>query len=117
MISTLDEVRDIVSFHSGISLEKLTAQSAIDQDIRIAGEDVTDLAQTLANRYGDQVWQWPWHRFALLDEGLSLWFPVMLIWQLISWPVRGSFEYPSLYERLELGHIAAVIEKGKWFEP
>jgi hypothetical protein len=117
MISTLDEVRDIVAFQTGISLQKLTAQSAIDQDIRIAGDDVTDLAQALANRYGGQVWQWPWHRFAQLDEGLSLWFPVMLIWQLISWPVRGSFEYPSPYERLELGHIAAAIEKGKWFEP
>ncbi len=117
MVSTLDEVCLIVSFRTGIALEKLNAQSAIDQDIRIAGDDVTEFAEALAKRYGDQIWQWPWQRFALLDEGLSLWFPVMLIWQLISWPFRGAFQYPSPYERLELGHIAAVIEKGEWFEP
>lgn len=117
MEATLDRVRQIVSQHSGVKLEKLNAQSAIDQDLGISGDDIDDLVEALAKEFGDDVWQWPWQRFACLDEGLSPLFPFMLIWQLISWPFRGSFEYSSSYERLELGHIAAVLEKGEWFEP
>jgi hypothetical protein len=97
--------------------KNLTALSAIDQDIGMNGDDVTEFAEWLAKEFSDHVWQWPWQRFACLDEGLSLMFPFMVIWQLMSWPFRGSFNYPSPFERLELGHIAAVIEKGEWFEP
>ena len=43
--------------------------------------------------------------------------PFIVIWQLLTWPFRGQFEPPSSFERLELGHIAAVIKKGEWFDP
>lgn len=112
---TLDRVIKIATDESGA--KGLHAGSAIDQDIKISGGDVTDFAEALAEEFGDEVLQWPWQRFALLDDGLSLLFPFALVWQLVSWPFRGSFEYPSPYERLELGHIAAVIEKGEWFDP
>ncbi len=115
--STLDRVRQIVSKHSGVRIEKLSAASAIDQDVSISGDDVTELAEALAKEFGEHVWQWPWQRFAELSEGLSLLFPFMLVWQLIWWPIRGSFNHPSPFERLELGHIAAVIDRGEWFEP
>ena len=113
---TLDRVIAIVSKHSGVRVEKLSSSSAIDQDVRIVGDDVTELVEALAAEFGKYVWQWPWQRFAQLNEGLSLFFPFMLVWQLVSWLFRGSFEYPSTYERLELGHIAAVIDRGEWFE-
>ncbi len=113
--STLDRVIEIATYCSGA--KGLHAGSAIDQDIRISGGDVEDFANALAHEFGDQVWQWPWHRFANLSEGLSLAFPFQLTWQLLTWPFRGSFEYPSPFERLELGHIAAVIDHGDWFEP
>lgn len=116
MDDVLERVIVIVSEQSGISKARLSAKSAIDQDIRISGGDVTDLADALAREFGEQVWPWPWQRFAMLDEGLSLLFPFILLWQLLTWPFRGSFEYPSPFERLELGHIAAVVEKGEWFE-
>ena len=83
----------------------------------MAGGDVEDLAAALAKEFGDHVWQWPWQRFCQLDEGLSLLFPIMLIRQILTWPIRGRFSYPSPFERLELGHIAAVIGKGQWFDP
>ena len=114
---TLDRVIEIVSEHSGVAKAKLSASSAIDQDVGISGDDVTELAKALATEFGEHVWQWPWQRFAQLQEGLSLLFPFMLIWQLATWPFRGSFEYPSPFERLELGHIAAVIDRCEWFEP
>jgi hypothetical protein len=117
MKSALERVVEIVSDHSGIPVTKLSARSAIDQDIGISGDDVNELAEALAAEFGDQVWQWPWQRFAELNEGLSLLFPFMLVWQLLTWPVRGSFEYPSPFARLELGHIAKVIDAGQWLEP
>ncbi|MBS3928205.1 MAG: hypothetical protein KGZ65_07215 [Sphingomonadales bacterium] len=117
MTATLDRVIEITSRMTGVKAAKLNANSAIDQDIRIYGDDVTDLAEALAAEFGDQVWQWPWQRFAELNEGLSLLFPFMLVWQLLTWPVRGTFEYPSQFERLELGHIAKVIDAGQWLEP
>ncbi len=117
MSATLDRVIEIVAAQSGVRQDRLCASSAIDQDIVISGGDIEDLVEALANEFGDQVWQWPWQRFALLDEGLSLLFPFQFVWQLITWPIRGSFSYPSPYERLELGHIAKVIEAGHWLEP
>lgn len=117
MSSTLDRVIEIVAEQTGMRRDRLTVASAVDQDIGISGGDVEDFAEALAQEFGDQVWQWPWHRFALLDEGVSPLFPFQLVWQLLTWPVRGSFSYPSPYERLELGHIAKVIEAGHWLEP
>jgi len=115
--ATLERVMEIVSSHSGVPVAQLSATSAIDQDIGISGDDVTELAEALASEFGEHVWRWPWQRFALLDEGLSMLFPFMLLRQLVSWPFRGRLSYPSTYERLELGHIAAVIDRGEWFEP
>ena len=117
MTAALDPVIEITSRTTGVKATMLNANSAIDQDIRISGGDVTDLAEALAAEFGDQVWQWPWQRFAELNEGLSLLFPFMLVWQLLTWPVRGSFEYSSPFERLELGHIAKVIDAGQWLDP
>lgn len=117
MPEVLDKVVAMAAENSGIPANRLSAVSAVDQDMGISGEDVTEFVEALACEFGDQVWQWPWQRFAQLGEGLSPLFPFMLIWQLVSWPFRGSFSYPSPYERLELGHIAAVIEKGHWAEP
>lgn len=117
MTAVFERVREIVSQTSGVPLNKLYSHSAIDQDIKISGDDVTELAEALANEFGVQVWAWPWQRFACLDEGLSPLFPLMLIWQLVSGPFRGSFSYPSPYEQLTLGHIAKVIKQGHWTAP
>ena len=81
------------------------------------GDDLVDFVERLEERFGSWVWEWPWQRFTQLSEGLSLLFPFMLLWQLVTWPIRGSFSYPSAYERLELGHIATVLEAGEWIEP
>ena len=116
MKSTLNRVIEIASSESGIPIAQLSGASAVDQDMGMSGDDVTDFATRLAGEFGDIVWQWPWHRFANLSEGFGCLFPVGLLWQLVSWPVRGRFSYPSKLERLELGHIAAVIDNSSWFE-
>lgn len=117
MNPTLDRVIGITSQLTGVAAAKLDAYSAIDQDIGISGDDVTELAEAFAAEFGEQIWTWPWQRFAELNEGLSLLLPLVLVWQLLTWPLRGSFNYPSSFERLELGHIAKVIDAGHWLEP
>ncbi len=115
MGDTLARVIHIAEHCSGCT--NLGAESAIDQDMKIWGDDVTWFATELSKQFGDDVFQWPWQRFTGLDEGLPLLAPFMLMWQLATWPFRGSFNYPSPFERLELGHIVAVIDHGEWFEP
>lgn len=114
---TLERLIALASHTSGVPVEKLSSRSALAQDIRMSGEDVRDFEDELALEFGDVIRDLPWHRFVQLNEGVSPLWPVFLIRQLLTWPVRGQFHYPSPYERLELGHIAAVIEKGQWFEP
>ena len=95
----------------------ITPGMAVDHDLGMAGGDVEDFAEALAGRFGDDVWAWPWHRFACISEGLSPLFPFQLFWQLFIWPIRGSFSGPSPYERLELQHIAKVLVQGHWTDP
>lgn len=116
MSSTLDRVIEIVSEHSGVRRDRLSACSAIDQDVRICGDDVDELALALSQEFGEEVFAWPWHRFANLNEP-NLFTGLLFIWRLITWPIRGRVFDHSPYERLELGHIAKVIEAGHWLEP
>jgi hypothetical protein len=116
MPPVLDRIIGIVSHQSGVPIGRLSENSAIDQDVRVSGDDVTELAEALAQEFGEYVWQWPWQRFAELSKPSILVGPY-LIWRLLTWPIRGRLLDPSPFERLELGHIAAVIEKGQWFDP
>ncbi len=117
MGSSRDRVIAIAAETTGISVCRLSGSSALDQDLDIAGDDIQTFAGALEREFEINVWSWPWQRFVVLDEGLSLLFPFMVIWQFVSWPFRGRFSYPNGLERLELGHIAAVIDTGEWFEP
>lgn len=116
MSDTLFRVIDIVAYHSGVPASKLTATSAIDQDVRISGEDIDELVGALAKEFGGDVWRWPWQRFAELSEPGAHMLPYF-IWRLLTWSFRGRLFDPSSFERLDLGHIAAVIDRGEWFEP
>lgn len=116
-MDTLERVIAIAHHQTRIAISDLSAGSAVDQDLDLTGDDATDFRLALEREFGEGIWAWPWQRFVDFNEGLSLLFPLMLVWQLITWPFRGSFSYPSNRERLALGHIAAVIDKGEWFEP
>ena len=114
MGDTLARVIELAEHHSGA--KRLDGFSAIDQDIRISGDDIEEFADALAKQLGADVGSWPWSRFANLSEP-HLFTGIYFIWRLVTWPVRGRLFDPSRYERLELRHIAAVIDKGHWFEP
>ncbi len=113
-----DILNHVIAIAKEVSgLNAVNENTAIDQDLQMSGDDITDFADLIALQYGDDVFKWPWERFAIMGEGLSILFLPMLIWQLITWPLRGTFSYPNDLERLTLGHIAKAIEAGHWIEP
>jgi hypothetical protein len=114
--ATLDRVIQIAGTQSGIPKHKLSATSAIYQDVRMAGDDVNEFVERLQRELGCDAYQWPWTRFTNLSEPTILSLP-HFVWQLFTWAKRGSFHDYERYERLNLGHIAAVIDCGEWFEP
>ena len=110
----LARVIEIAEYQSG--LKNLHAASSLAHDLRISGDDVDEFAEALSKEFGGDVSSWPWARYANLNEP-HLFTGFWLVWRLITWPLRGRVFDPVPYERLELQHIAAVIEKGQWFEP
>ena len=79
------------------------------------GDDIDELVDRLAQEFGDQVFSWPWSRFANLSEP-HLFTAYWILWRIITWPIRGRLYDPSPFERLELGHIAKVLDAGHWLE-
>ncbi|MCB2079599.1 MAG: hypothetical protein KDE55_18115 [Novosphingobium sp.] len=91
------------------------AKSAVDQDLRIQGDDAEEFIADLAGLNGDWVYDWPWHRYVNLNEPPASLGP--RFWKLLRLP-EPERAFPGYMERrLELQHIAAVIEKGEWFDP
>ncbi len=114
MASVLDRVIHVVADHSRVSGDP-TASSAVDQDLHIRGDDADELVAALAESFGEWLYDWPWHLFINLNEPPAWLGPK--IWKFLGLK-NPSMAFPGYTERrLELGHIAAVIEKGQWFEP
>lgn len=111
---TLDQMLKLARHHSGV--KPVTPEMALDQDLRISGDDVIEFVEALTGRFGADLWKWPWQRFAELSEPhllTGLW----LLWKHPTWPVRGRVLDPSLFERLKMHHIASCIDAGHWIEP
>lgn len=101
-------------------LRRVWPDMAVSQDLGLYGDDITEFIMALADRYGQWVWDWPWARFVDDNEGAGCLILFGLPWLLLCWliggPSRGLDPGQGL-ERLEIGHIAAVIDRGVWFEP
>jgi hypothetical protein len=104
----------------------MTPSSAVCQDACIFGLHVDDYVSDLETEFGDIVWYIPWGRFT--DQTSSfrgtgcLLIPIWMIKRLWRVVAHGEAFLPkpdprNFPHRLTLGHIAAVIEKGEWFEP
>ena len=92
--------------------------SALDQDLGIVGDDVDDFVEKLAERFGEWVFEWPWERFVCLDEGIPILAPFIFLWEFLRLPWRDTaLPKKDHMERLELAHIAKVLEHGEWVEP
>jgi len=104
----------------------LSPSSAICQDAAIFGIDVDDYVNELEDTFGPVIRQIPWLRYT--DQTASfrgcgcLAFPFWLMARIIIWPFRKGKIIPranprEFGPRLELQHIAKVIDAGHWLEP
>ena len=101
-----------------------SATSAVTQDLGIFGDDVDDFALKLAERYGDWVAEWPWQEYADLNEGVDPrgclmlpFFPITILLRFVRGQPIISARHGERLNRLELGHIAKVLEHGEWIDP
>jgi hypothetical protein len=102
------------------------AQSAVCQDAYIFGVDVDDYVAELENEFGQVVWIIPWLRFTDQTSSFRGWrclaFPFWFLFRLLRLPFRTGPVIPksdprNFGPRLELDHIAKIIEQGEWVEP
>lgn len=112
---------------TGRETDVLDAQSSVSQDLNIFGIDVDDYAHILADEFGEVIWEIPWLHYT--DQTSSFrgcavaWVPFWFLGRLV-WRALGQVKIiipvpePRRFDkRLELGHIAKVIDDGEWSEP
>jgi hypothetical protein len=115
MPELIDRVIEVVSNQRGNASGELTTSSAIDQDLGIRGDDAEEPVAALAATFGEWLYDWPWHLFIDFNEPPAWLGPK--IWKSLGLK-NASTAFPGFTERwLELGHVAAVIENGQWFDP
>lgn len=106
--------------------EPLNGGSSISQDAYIFGVDVEDYVDILRSKSGPIVYEIPWLRFTDQTSSFRGCAVILvvpwLLWRCLLWPISGGKLIPKsdprhFPHRLTLSHIAAVIDRGEWFEP
>lgn len=93
----------------------MDASAAIDQDLGIYGDAAVEFIAALSAEFGKWVDDWPWERFVDFHEPAARILP--RIWRLMKLP-DIAMAFPGIaQERLELGHVAMVLETGQWSDP
>jgi len=104
----------------------LGPHSSISQDAYIFGIDTYDYFGELEAEFGPVVREIPWMEWTDQTDSYygcaGCFFPIILLARLIAWPLtrRPLLPVPdpkSFPRRLELNHIAKVIDQGYWDEP
>ena len=104
----------------------LGPNSSISQDAYIFGIDAYDYFGELETEFGPIIREIPWIEWT--DQTESYYgcaagcFPIVFLGRLVAWPItrRPLLKHPdpkNFSPRLELGHIAKVIDQGHWSEP
>ena len=115
MSAVLDRVVDIACSVGQAKRADCLPGAAIHQDLDVNGDEGERFVEALCNEFGLWIVEWPWGRFIDFNEPPKTHLP--RIWKFLRLP-NPEIAFPGyVEERLELGHIAAVIEKGQWFEP
>ena len=104
----------------------VTASAAVCQDAYIYGVDVDNYADDMEGEFGNVVWIIPWFIFTDQTASFRGWrtiiFPFWFVGRIASWPFYLGRIIPvpdpkNFGPRLELEHIAKVIDAGQWSEP
>lgn len=106
-----------------LDIAEISRNTAMSQDAGIDGIDVWEFVHDLGDEHREVWQQVPWHRFS--DQRASFYgcavlvFPIWLLFRIATWPIHREAPIPAprpAEERLTVGHLAAVLELGAWFE-
>ena len=106
-----------------LDIAEIRRDTAMSQDAGIDGIDVRDFVHDLGEDHRDIWGMAPWGRFS--DQRASFYgcnvllIPVWLLARIATWPVHRDWLIPPprpVEERLTVAHLAAVLERGEWFE-
>ncbi|HEX6218463.1 MAG TPA: hypothetical protein VFZ35_04235 [Sphingomicrobium sp.] len=104
----------------------LGPNSAISQDAYIFGIDLDDYVQKLHEEFGPIILEIPWLNYTDQSDSYRgcavAMFPFILLGRLVAQPItrRPLLRRPNpkaFPDRLELAHVAKVIDQGYWEEP
>jgi hypothetical protein len=115
MVSTFEKVVGIAVASGRAEQDNCLPQAAIHQDLGINGNEADEFVAALCNEFGNWVAEWPWARFVDFNEPPAWLGPK--VWKALRLPNAATAFPGYVEERLELGHVAAVIENGGWFDP
>ena len=87
--------------------DKIEASTRIYHDLHIAGDDAAELLEDIAKRYGVSFEELDFHRYFPNDLDAFIYF----------W-ARRLFGYrDKVHVPMTVGHLAAVVQRGAWFDP
>jgi hypothetical protein len=112
---TLQKVIDIAVKAGSARRSDCVPNAAVHQELDINGDEGDRFVDALCKEFGDWITEWPWLRYVDFNEPPAWLGPK--IWTFLRLP-NPELAFPGYAEeRLELGHIAAVIARGEWFDP
>jgi hypothetical protein len=115
MVSTLERVIEIAVIAGRADRADCLPDAAVHPELAINGVEGDEFVDALCKEFGDWIADWPWARFVDFNEPPASSGPK--IWKLLRLP-NPEVAFPGyVEERLTLGHIAAVIDNGQWFDP
>lgn len=108
-MSAFEELADLVSEYQGIPRETLEPSSRFLHDLGIWGDDADILLAEIGER-----WNVDWDGI----DASRYWYGEshLFAWAGSLRAITGTM-HRSPKESLTLGHLAAVLERGEWFEP
>ena len=101
-------VIEFLSAELSLPTEKLEDHASLYHDLGVAGQDGWELLEAFGTTFGVDMNECD-DSLYFGSEGANL--PLML-WQFLT----GTFVKESA-ERLEISHLKAVCERGRWFDP
>jgi hypothetical protein len=102
----LDAVRSMIEPFKGKGVD-VSRSTAIYHDLWIAGDDAGELLDAIHNRFGTDFHGLHFDRY-FPNEGEV--FPEHILKLL-------GFRKKAKWQRLTVGHLVDVIQKGAWFDP
>ena len=106
MTTTLDDLADMLATLRSEPRGQITADTRLGEDLGVDGDDWDEILGAITRRWGTDFATFNFYDYFGEEPQLHAFY----VWVKNAW--NGKRLKP-----LTVGHLAAVIDHGKWFEP